>query len=124
METYEKHFNELVALINKNNYAAAYESDKKVSDAFDELSQAFGLTHQAVSLLVWALNNMGGEVVELSYVASQIDCSEEVVSSSIDELELHHYMVKVDEYNDSLDVTTKTKALIINHFCFYKLLNN
>lgn len=124
METYEKHFKELVALINKNNNVAAFESDVNVRNAFDDLSQTLGLTHEAVASLVWVLNNMNEDVVDLSYVASQIDYSEDAVSSSIDELERRGYLVYVDEYTDNLDVTAKTKELMINHYCFRKLLNN
>lgn len=123
METFENHFNELVALINMNNNATSSKSNERVKNAFDELSQALGLTRPAVALLVWALNNMDGDVVELSSVASQIDYSEDVVNSSIEELKLHRYLVEVDEDNDGLDVTAETKALIINHYCFYKILN-
>lgn len=120
--TYEEQFNELVVLIGENNNAAKNKSDERVRDAFDDLSQALGLTHQAIALLVWALSNMNGDVVELSFVASQLDYSEDVVSSSIDELEHHHYMVKVDEYNDGFDIIAETKELIINHYCFHKTL--
>ena len=122
METYEEHFNELVALISRN--AAAFKTDERVSDAVNDLSQALGLTHQAAVLLVWSMSNMNGKVVELSHVASQIGYSGNAVSSSLDELERRHYMVKVDDYDDCLDITAETKALIINRYCFYKLLHN
>ena len=123
METYEEHFNELVALISRYN-AAAFKTDERVSDAVNDLSQALGLTHQAAALLVWSMSNMSGKVVELSHVASQIGYSGKAVSSSLDELERRNYMVKVDDYDDCLDVTSETKALIINRYCFYKLLHN
>lgn len=123
-ETYENHFNELVALINKNNNATTFKKDERVNEAFDDLSQSLKLSHNAVALLVWALNNMDGNLVNPAVIASQINCSEESVNFSITELQQHHYLVMVDEYNEALDVTAETKELIINHYCFYKLLNS
>jgi DNA-binding MarR family transcriptional regulator len=122
-ETFVNQFNKKVALINENNNATAFKNDQRVSNAFDDLSQALGLTHQAVALLVWALNHMNGEEVNMSSVATQIDYSEQTVSSAMDELEKHHYMVEVDGRHGCLDLTSKTKNLITNHYCFYKLLN-
>lgn len=122
-DTFVNQFNEAVALINANNNATSFKNDKRVSDAFNDISGSLKLTHQAVALLVWALNNMTGEVFELSSIATQIEYSERTVSIAIDELEKHRYMVKVNDNNDTLDVTAKSKDLIINHYCFYKLLN-
>lgn len=65
-DTFVNQFNEAVALINANNNATSFKNDKRVSDAFNDISGSLKLTHQAVALLVWALNNMTGEVFELS----------------------------------------------------------
>lgn len=94
----------------------------KVRNAYIDISVALGLSYSAVAVLVWALKNMDGKVVDMDDVASQIGYTEESVSSSIDELENHHYMVKIAQGNDSLDVTSATKELLINHYCFYKLM--
>lgn len=123
-DTFVNQFNETVAFINENNNAAAMKKDKRVVKAFNDISAALNLTYQAVALLVWSLCNMNGEMVELCDIAAQIDCSEQTVSSSLDELEQYRYMVKVDGDSDCLDVTESTKELIINHYCFYKLLNS
>lgn len=117
-------FNETVAFINENNNAAAMKKDKRVVEAINDISAALSLTYQAVALLVWSLSNMNCEMVDLGDVAAQIGFSEQDVSSSLDELEQHRYMVKVDGDSGCLDVTENTKALLINHYCFYKLLNN
>ena len=94
----------------------------KVRNAYIDISVALGLSYSAVAVLVWALKNMDGKVVDMDDVASQIGYTEESVSFSIDELENHHYMVKIAQGNDSLDVTSATKELLINHYCFYKLM--
>lgn len=122
METFEEHFNEMVAFIVKNTNATELKGDNRVGDAFDDLSDALRLTRPVIALLAWALNHMG-EVVDLDCVASQIDYSPAVVSSSINELLLQRYLVAIDGDDSCLDVTEDTKALIINHYCFYRLLN-
>lgn len=123
-ETFVNQFNETVAFINENNTAVAMKKDKRVLNAFNDISAALSLTYQAVALLVWSLSHMNGEMVDLCDIAAQIDYSEQTVSSSLDELEQHRYMVKVDGDSGCLDVTENTKALLINHYCFYKLLNS
>ena len=124
METFLNHFNKAVLLIHGSFRTAESVQSEDVRNAYADISDALGLTYPAVALLVWALNNMDGKLVEMSSVASQIGYTEDAVSYSIDELERHHYMVKVDDLNDSLDVTATTKELLINHYCFYKLMKN
>lgn len=119
-------FNEMVALINKNNNAAAVKNDKRVKEAFDDLSEAFGLSHDIVALLVWALNNMDGEAVDLSDVASKIDYPERSVQFALNELEALRYMEIVGENEGDvvLGITENAKSRIINHYCFFKLFNS
>lgn len=124
METFLNQFNKAASIIHDSFRTDELVHNKDVRNAYDDISNALGLSFPAVALLVWALNNMDGRLVEMSSVASQIGYTEDAVSSSIDELELHHYMVKVGELNDSLDVTATTKELLINHYCFYKLMKN
>ncbi len=123
-ESFVNQFNETVAFINANNNAAAFKKDKRVVEAFDDISAALGLTHQAVAVLAWSLSNMNAEMVDLGDVAAQIDYSERTVNSALDELERQRYMVKVYGQHGCLDVTESAKDLIINHYCFYKLLNS
>lgn len=124
METFLQRFNKAVLLIHGSFRTAKLAHDEDVRNAYDDISDALGLSYTAVALLVWALNNMDSKLVEMSSVASQIGYPEDSVSPSIDELERHHYMVKVEDLNDSLAVTATTKELLINHYCFYKLMKN
>lgn len=121
METFLKHFNRSSETIRSSFRTNNLGLNPVVNRAYDDISEALDLSYGAVAVLVWALGNMGDNEMDLDKVASQTGYTVGAVSSAIDELERHHYMVEVKGHHDCIDLTASTKEMLINHYCFYKL---
>lgn len=124
METLRNHFDKLSETIRSTFGPNNPEPGHAAREAYDDISEALDLSFCAVALLVWSMGNMGDDEAGYDKVASQIGFSNDEVSSAIEELERRHYMVKVNERDDCVDLTDSTKEMVISHYCFYRLLQN
>lgn len=115
-------FERETALVRGSFRTSDLELDAAVWDAYDDLTETLGLTRPCIALLAWALGNMDGSTLDTDCVSSLIGYSEKDVSSSLEELEVRRYMVRVESEGDALDVTKETKKRIIDHYCFGKLV--
>lgn len=123
-KTFLEQFNHESEVVRKSFQTDDLAMSESVQKAYDSLSSALDLTYQAVALLIWAFNNMGGAVIDSDIIATQIGFSTRSVNLAVDELEKRHYMVPLYEGSDCVDITPETKDLIINHYCFYKLIHS
>lgn len=123
METYIDQFSNSAALITGSFRTTQLLDNPDVRDAYDDFYNHLGLDFASSALLVWMLEHLDGEMVTLEEVSSQIAFEENAVSSSLTELEKRSYIEPsvLSEFN--LDITSRTKERIYNHYCFSKLLD-
>ena len=116
-ETFKDRFERETAVVLGSLGTAESERDAIVRDSYEDLTETLGLSRPCIALLAWALGNMNSPSLDTDCVASLIGYPEEVVSLSLDELEMRRYMVGVGSDDNALDVTKETKERIIDHYC-------
>lgn len=121
-ETFKNRFERETTVVRGSFRTTDQEQDTALRDAYDDLTQTLGLTYPSIALLAWALGNMDGTTLDSDCVSSLIGYPEEAVNSSLDELERRRYMVRIESEDYALDVTKETKELIIDHYCYGKLI--
>ncbi len=120
--TFKDKFGDGIAVINSGFPTTDIATDGRLKEAYDDLSDTLRLDYPAIALLVWSLHHMDGKLVETDDIATETGFSSSSLSSALDELGRRGYMVPVDSETGVLDVTPETKELVINHYCFRKLL--
>lgn len=120
--TFKDRFYDRTAVINSGFPTTDIVTDGRLKEAYDDLSEALILDYPAIALLVWSLYHMDGILVETDDIATETGFSSVSLSSAFDELKRRGYMVPVNSEIGVLDVTLETKELVINHYCFGKLL--
>ncbi len=124
MKTFLDQFNANLELVRMSFSDLDWCGCVNTRNAYDDLSGALGLSSPAIALMAWALYNMGSKLVYLNDVASQIGFPEKTIESAVNELVDRHYMEALDGNDDCLDFTSRSKEILINHYCFNKLMND